>query len=783
VLSFPPAWKLDAAAPHAGRFLAGFYAPEESTDVTFRWSGPESELMLHGAGARPFTLDMRLFGLQRPQRADSHTLRLAHAPQTYATLTLHNTAEWRVYRVLLPPGATTDAFGETLPLAFHTTTYSPGMSADDGRSLGVPLDWLRVTPLDAPPALLALPLPRALLLTWLAGLVGYGLSAIGYRLSVIGYGLVGIALLAWAALNSHTLAWALPAMPWTLALATLVLVIGQGSGVRGQGSGVRGQRSGALTHHPSPITSYPSPITHHLWPLGLIFVLALALRFYQLDALPYGLWRDEARHGLFALRILDAPSYRPIYIATGGVNMPALGFYPFALALEVWGIHIWTMRTVTALAGALTVLPLYALVRRLFGRADVALLAAAFLAISSWHISLSRFSFPTIFDPLLSLSGLWLLLIALDPAATLPRGTRLRRSGAAVLGGVCLGLAAQMYHTGRVAPLVAGLLVLLLLAFQPQQWRRWLWLGALGALAAILTVSPLVGYALRHPDSFNDRVGSVFLLHPDVLEGRPPMAALDDSLGRHLLMFNVRGDSNGRHHAPNAPLLDYATGAGFVVGILLLLRGWRDWRSLFVLGALALGLLPSLLAVEGPHAMRSIDALPYACIAAALGWFAIAGWLARRMPTGALHIAAQRMPLLVLALALTLNTWLYFGRMPTNQDVWASFYPVHTQVGAYLRAESRAHNTTDLSHIYVPRPLTRNAVFNYLAHGLRVATFSGDEMSRPLPPNALFVLSGYTYQEGVTRLRPYLGADPEPVARGPAFPGTNAPSFFVYRAR
>jgi hypothetical protein len=202
-----------------------------------------------------------------------------------------------------------------------------------------------------------------------------------------------------------------------------------------------------------------------------------------------------------------------------------------------------------------------------------------------------------------------------------------------------------------------------------------------------------------------------------------------------------------------------------------------------VLGALALGLLPSLLAVEGPHAMRSIGALPYACLAAALGWLAIAGWLAQRIPAGPLRAAARRLPLLALALALALNAWLYFGRMPTNPRVWVSFYPIHTQVGAYLRDVATTHDTTDLHHIYVARKLTRNPVFDYLAHGLHVETFSGDDISRPMPPDALFVLSGYTYQEDVTHLRPYLGPDPEPVARGPALPGTDAPSFVVYQAR
>jgi hypothetical protein len=147
--------------------------------------------------------------------------------------------------------------------------------------------------------------------------------------------------------------------------------------------------------------------------LGLIFLLALGLRFFRLDELPFGLWRDEARHGLFAQRIRDYAGYRPIYIASERVNMPALGLYPFAVALQLWGEQLWSMRIISGLAGALTVLPLYALVTMLSGRRTVGLLAALLLAASSWQISVSRLAFPTVFDPLLTLSGLALLLWAM----------------------------------------------------------------------------------------------------------------------------------------------------------------------------------------------------------------------------------------------------------------------------------------------------------------------------------------------------------------------------------
>src|SRR5215813_5655427 len=91
--------------------------------------------------------------------------------------------------------------------------------------------------------------------------------------------------------------------------------------------------------------------------------------------------------------VCSSDLYRPVYVAERGVNLPALGFYVFAVPLAFGPIRPWSLRPVTALAGTLCVLPLFALVRRTTGRTDAALFAAAFLACSSWAVSVSRLSF------------------------------------------------------------------------------------------------------------------------------------------------------------------------------------------------------------------------------------------------------------------------------------------------------------------------------------------------------------------------------------------------------
>lgn len=854
-LRAPPRWKLDVGTAGDDRFVYGFSVAEveRSGTTTFRWSGPDARLVLHGANSRPFLLSLRLYDEQLAPTNDQR-LALQRNGQDVAAWQMRN--GWRVYHVLLDTDAVSQGL-EATPLHLVSPTYRPG--ANDGRRLGVVLDWLEIVPLDRHQGgqSSGVPLQRALLFTWTLALLAGACWQLDRawllhlprlpRLTVaricVLVGLLAAALLWWALRNPYTLAWALPATPWLLGLATLLLA-GMPAIVTTQQWLLAAQQRGHLLARPASaslaamgLLVLAQVVFHRQQALGLgitltvaggvlllavarmwhlsdvwvdapdgtladlvpgrrqaflwlllIFAVALGMRFYRITDLPFALWRDEARHGMIALRLLEDPDYRPIYIASGRVNMPAPGFYPFALGMRIWGTQAWSMRMVTALAGALTVFPLYALTWHLRGRHDVALLAAALLAVSSWHVTMSRFSFPTIFDPLLGVLGLWLLLVARN------RGQRACRIYPLIglVSGLCLGLAVQTYHTGRMVPVIAAVLALLLLWRQPQFWRSWVGTMLAVGLGLALMLLPLVVYAIQHPEAFNDRVGNVFLLRDAALKARAPLTALDESLGRHMLMFNVQGDSNGRHHAPDRPLLDFVTGLGFLVGGAFLLYNWRDWRSMFLLTALGIALVPSALAVNGPHAMRSIGGTVFASLIAALGWLALIRMQGpARQPSPARDSASvgtgkswQRLGTsagaLIAVVALALNFWMYFVYMAQHSGVWGSSYPVQTQVGIYLRNLAETQDTTTLARMYVPEGFTNNAVFSYMTNGLPIQTFTDASLVQLAQPGTMFVLSGYTYAEDAQRLLPMLEPTPRLFLRGPDFPGTNHPSFVVY---
>ena len=91
---------------------------------------------------------------------------------------------------------------------------------------------------------------------------------------------------------------------------------------------------------------------------------------------------------------------------------------------------------------------------------------------------------------------------------------------------------------------------------------------------AAAVASPVLQSAALEPEEFFARtqVTSVFSLQPF----GDAMGEIRTSLGKHALMFNQRGDGNGRHNLPGEPMLDAITGVLFVLGLGLALLRWRD---------------------------------------------------------------------------------------------------------------------------------------------------------------------------------------------------------------
>lgn len=199
--------------------------------------------------------------------------------------------------------------------------------------------------------------------------------------------------------------------------------------------------------------------------LAIILLSGLWLRLYRVDIIPWGLNNDEAINGIEANEIAAGKPFATVTVR--GLNRETMFHYlaaesfrnPGAMlnvlrALPVlFGLNprfindpmqdaIFPLRAVSVLAGSLTLLAIYLFGRATFGR-RAALLAAAFLAVSPWHLLYSRTGFRVILAPLFALltAGLYL---------------RARRTGKLldhVLWGAALGLGFWTYTSFRAVAL------------------------------------------------------------------------------------------------------------------------------------------------------------------------------------------------------------------------------------------------------------------------------------------------------------------------------------------
>ncbi len=315
VLSSPPRFTLDVGSggmdnigvkslhdmgiSRDSLYLRHVFAAETSDDgTTFRWTSPQSQVELPGMLTETI-LSMRVYGTDTPRSGDSrlwlhnttsHNFARHSVKPTYDALaTLDIATGWRVYHVLLPPHNPQNWLPGGMSVGLATKQFCP--PAYDSRVLGVPLDYVKLTPLAgwaAAPPLRPLLTQTILLLCGITLLVA-GISSVGQIL----FGLQNRGLWAWAIagiIGCGLWAWG---SPYTLAWVCSPLVIGVAATI--WGGVVVGRRAWHWLHSPAgmPIQRYTLPIT-----VVLVWIAAHLLLFSSLAVS----WRGGA-----ALLILGLP--------------------------------------------------------------------------------------------------------------------------------------------------------------------------------------------------------------------------------------------------------------------------------------------------------------------------------------------------------------------------------------------------------------------------------------------------------------------------------------------
>jgi len=156
-------------------------------------------------------------------------------------------------------------------------------------------------------------------------------------------------------------------------------------------------------------------ITKKYFWYGAIFLLALFVRLFRLDEIPYGFHIDEVKAGWNAYSILktgmdDKGNMFPLYYDSFGDFRPTGLLYLIIPFLMVFGKTIFAVRLPFALIGSLTMFPIVFVLKEL-NKKNIALgiMASIFLALNPWHIIASRSSSESVISIFFSLWGTYFL--------------------------------------------------------------------------------------------------------------------------------------------------------------------------------------------------------------------------------------------------------------------------------------------------------------------------------------------------------------------------------------
>lgn len=471
-----------------------------------------------------------------------------------------------------------------------------------------------------------------------------------------------------------------------------------------------------------------------------LLLLALILRGFDVEHIPLNVAGDEGEMGLIARTFLAGLTINPFGTSTF-FGHQTMWFLLQGLCLRVLGDSVFGLRMLSVIAGTLTVLTTYLLVRQLFGR-GLGMVTALLLAAYSFHIHFSRVALSSISDPL------WTTLVFF----LLVRGLATRRTGYFVAAGIALGYSQSFYLGIRLLILILAVWLLHLFWQDRQAILSQMQNLATMAVASLLTALPLIAYYVNFPKLFFEHYNAMGIFPSGwvgrVMQetGQSALAIVIDRTRRSFLFFNAIPDNSG-FYASGTPLLEAISAVLFVLGLAYALYRIRDsGYFLFVAWFVLAIFFGGVMVIDENGSERLVTTSVPVMFFVGLG-------LAKLAETGArLGASAPRLRQAALALGVAaiayINIRFYF----------VDYTPRRTYAG------DGGWRLTEMARLFLaqPRPFKAyyfGAPYDYLTHGtmrFMDPTLDGMDVLKPIdgPPDfvdtsrgALFVFRPERKQE------------------------------------
>jgi 4-amino-4-deoxy-L-arabinose transferase-like glycosyltransferase len=336
--------------------------------------------------------------------------------------------------------------------------------------------------------------------------------------------------------------------------------------------------------------------------LFTIFLIALVLRTISLGNLPYGFHSDEARVAWNSYSILetgkdDRGNILALYYNTFGDYRPTGIFYFTIPSIQVFGLNEFSTRFPSALVGSLTVIVMFFLTKELTKNKKVAYLASFFLAISSWHIVVSRATSEVVISLFFALLAILFLLKSI------------KNNNIYFLAGSLLSflISFLLYHSIRlVGPIIC--VVVIAYFFRKSKLKKYLIL--------FLLIISAISFIFLQTKGGQGRFNQVGLIN----QHTPFIKSFIDQYLQYFsggfLIGNIALPQ--RYVVPQTGLLFYSEFIFFLAGIWAIIRTKKNYLLLILL--LIAPVAAALTNEDSPNLHRSLLMLPLIIIIASYGF-------------------------------------------------------------------------------------------------------------------------------------------------------------------
>ncbi|PKO07019.1 MAG: hypothetical protein CVU41_03770 [Chloroflexi bacterium HGW-Chloroflexi-3] len=336
----------------------------------------------------------------------------------------------------------------------------------------------------------------------------------------------------------------------------------------------------------------------------LIFIIISTLlvfyfRFYRLNEVLGEMFSDHAEKLLDVKDVLNG-KFPVFFIRNTGREFFQFYWTAFLAIVFNTGISFLSLKIGTALAGFLTLPYIYLLGKELRNK-WVGILAFLFAGIAYWPNVISRVGLRFPFYPLFAAPTLFYLI----------RGLRQKRRNDFIYSGIALGLGLHGYSSTRFLPVVVVVAVILFLIHKQSKGIRNQTVNAFIVLviASFIIFLPLFKYTMVNPEAVSYRM-MTRLTSSERAITEPAGEIFLKNLWNAETMFFYSNGGTWVHSIPNRPALDMVSAGLYLLGSIIVLIQYikyRNWEDIFLLIAVPLLMMPSILSLAFPDENPSLN--------------------------------------------------------------------------------------------------------------------------------------------------------------------------------